>query len=110
MFLSILLHSNYLFNTITQSFYIVLSHISIRTRNKISAGVLFIRRRNNYTRGPAWVAQKKFFFEKISQCRKLSHSAENTLFHILIHALPTLIHRRGSQLHILIHALHILIH
>ena len=76
MFLSILLHSNYLFNTITQSFYIVLSHISIRTRNKISAGILFIRRRNNYTRGRAWVAQN-FFFRKnltvpkiVAQCQK----------------------------------------
>ena len=27
------------------------SHINIRTRNKISAGVLIIRKRNNYTRG-----------------------------------------------------------
>ena len=73
-------------------------------RNKISAAVIIIRRRNNYTRGGG--CRKKFFdfFEKI--CRKLSHSAENTLFHILIHALHTLIH----WLHILIHALTILIH
>ena len=43
MFLSIFIHSNQLFQTITQSFYIALSHMNIRTRNKISAGVLFIR-------------------------------------------------------------------
>ena len=48
MFLSILIHSNQLFQTITQSFYIALSHMNIRTRNKISAGVLFIHRRNNF--------------------------------------------------------------
>ena len=35
--------------------------------------MLIIRRRNNYTRGRG---QPKNFFEKISQCRKLSHSAE----------------------------------
>ena len=44
-------------------------------------GVKTIRRRNNY---PGWaqVGQK---FEKNSKCPKLSHSAENTLFHIFIH-------------------------
>ena len=90
--------------TLTQSFYIALSHINIRTRNKISAGVPNIRARINYPRGRG--CRKKFlnFFEKIWQ--KLSHSAENTLFHILIHALHTSIH----WLHILIHALTILIH
>ena len=75
MFLSIFIHFNYLFQTITQSFYIVLSHINIRTRNKISAGVLIIRRRNNYTRGRA--SQKIFEFFRnltvpkiVAQCRK----------------------------------------
>ena len=91
MFLSICMQSNYLFQTITQSFYIASSHINIPTRIKISAGVLIIRRGNNYTRGRKgavgvrqWVAQKKLF-EKISQCRKLSHSAENESVHIFIH-------------------------
>ena len=44
--------------------------------------------------------------KKFSQCRKLSHSAENTLLHFLIHTLHNLI----LWLHILIHALTILIH
>ena len=35
----------------------------------MSAGVIIIRRRNNYTRGRAWVAQEKN--------SKKSHSAEN---------------------------------
>ena len=63
-----------------------------------AAGVLIIRRRNNYTRGRA---SQNFlnFFKKISQCRKLSHSAENTLFHILIHALPILIHASPILIH-----------
>ena len=39
MFLSSFTHSNKLFQIITQSFYIVLGHISIRTRNKVSTGV-----------------------------------------------------------------------
>ena len=84
MFLSIFIHFQKLFQTITQSFYIALSHINVR-------------RRNNYTRGRA---SPKIFelFRKISQCRKLSHSAENTLFHFLIHALPILIHRLGFGL------------
>ena len=43
MFLSIFIHCNYLFQTITQPFYIASSHISIRTRNKLSAGVKIIR-------------------------------------------------------------------
>ena len=45
-----------------------------------------MRRRNIYP-GRARVDQKFeiFFTEKISQCRKLSHIAENTPFHILIH-------------------------
>ena len=41
--MSIFIQSNQLFQTITQSFSIVLSHINIRTRNKISAGVLIIK-------------------------------------------------------------------
>ena len=97
MFSSIFIHFKWVFQTITQSFYIGLSHINIRTRNKISAGVLFIRGRNNYTRGRT--SQNILnFSEKISQSRKLSHSAENTLFHILIYALPILIHRLGFRL------------
>ena len=43
MFLCICILTNYFFLTFTQSFYIALSHISIRTRNKVSAGVLIIR-------------------------------------------------------------------
>ena len=50
-----------------------------------------------------------FFSKKISQCRKMSHSAKNTLFLILIHASPILIHWFGFRLHILLHALPILI-
>ena len=34
----------------------------------------------------------------VAHCRKLSHIAENTLFHILIHALPILIHWLGCRL------------
>ena len=71
MFLSIFILSNYLFQTITQSFYIALSQNNIRTRNEISVGVLIIRGRNNYTRERGWVAQKKKLF------LKKSHSAEN---------------------------------
>ena len=77
MFLSVFIQFNELFQTITHSFYIALSHISIRTRNKISTGVLIICRRNNYTRGRASQKIFELFLEKISQCRKLSHSAEN---------------------------------
>ena len=64
-----------------------------------------------------------FFFEKISQCRKLCRKHPipylntcitylNTLtrLQILIHELPILIHWLGFRLHILIHALPILIH
>ena len=40
----------------------------------------------------------EFFAKKFSQCRKLSHSAENTLFLILIHVLPILIHGLGFRL------------
>ena len=45
MFLSIFIHFNLHFKRLTQSFYIALSHINIRTRNKRSAGVLVIRGR-----------------------------------------------------------------
>ena len=37
MSLLVFIHSNYLFKTLLQCFYIALSHISIRTRNKSSA-------------------------------------------------------------------------
>ena len=92
MFLSIFIHSNQLFPNITKSFYIALSHINIRTRNKISAGVIIIRAGGGHPRF------FEIFSKKISQCQKLSHSAKNTLFHILIHALPILIHRLGFRL------------
>ena len=49
---------------------------------KLSGGVKIMLRRNNYP-GRARVGQK--IEKKILQCRKLSHTAENTLFHILIH-------------------------
>ena len=75
-------------------FYIALSHISIGTRKKIPAGVLIIRRRNNYPRGCACKKKKlsKTFFEIVSQYRELSHSTEipsvYTLGQTLAHALP----------------------
>ena len=62
MFLSILIHSNYLFKTLTQSFYIALSHISIRTRNMKYTGVTISR--------AGGVQEKNVFSKK-------SHSAEN---------------------------------
>ena len=92
MFLSIFIHSNQFFPTITKSFYIALSHINIRTRNEIAAVLLIIRACGGHPR------IFEIFSEKISQCQKLSHSAKNTLFHILIHALPILIHRLGFRL------------
>ena len=46
---------------------------------KLSGRVKILRRRKNYP-GRARVGQK---FEK--KCRTVSHSAENTLFHIFIH-------------------------
>ena len=49
--LSIFIHFNELLQTITQSFYIALSHINIRTRKKISAGVLIIRERQRTAAG-----------------------------------------------------------
>ena len=49
---------------------------------KLSGGGKFIRRQNNY---PAAGVGGPKIRKKISLCRKLSHSAENTLFHILIH-------------------------
>ena len=97
MFLSMFIHSNWLFQTITQSFYIVLSHISIRTRNNISAGVLIIRGRNNHTRG-RW-AHKKFsiFIEKnltlpkiVAQCRKMWQKHLNSYLNTCITYLNTL--------------------
>ena len=38
--LSNFIHSNYFFKTLIQSFYKALSHISIRARNKSSAGLI----------------------------------------------------------------------
>ena len=46
-------------------------------RRKNSASAEYLSR--------ASAGRLKIFFSKKSQCRKLSHSAENTLFHILIH-------------------------
>ena len=43
MFLSFFIQSNQLFKTLIQSFYIALSQNTIRTRNKITAGVVIIR-------------------------------------------------------------------
>ena len=68
MFLSIFILSNYLFQTITQSFYITLSQINIRTRNKISASVLIIR--------VGGKAQKIDFSKK---SHSVENCAENTL-------------------------------
>ena len=74
--LSFFMHSNQLFQTITQSFYIAISLISIRetqsdgsTRNKLSAGVGNIRGRNNC------LGVRKC--PKKSNFRKKSHSAES---------------------------------
>ena len=54
-----------------------------QTAEKLSrGGVKIIRRRINYP-GRARVDQNSK--KKISKCLKLSHSAENTLFHIFIH-------------------------
>ena len=77
------LHFNQLFQTNTQSFYIALSHIKIRTRNKLSAGVLNIREpqadgsgRNKYPRGGPGKNSKKNSKEShiaeriVAQCRK----------------------------------------
>ena len=83
MFLYIFIHSNYFFQTITQSFYIALSHINIRTSKKVSADVLIMRRRCNYPRGRNGAvggrerkrtAVSGWPRKKIS---KKSHSAEN---------------------------------
>ena len=69
--LSIFSESNQLFQTIKQSFYIELGQISIRTRNKTSAGVLITR---GSGRG---VTRKNKFSEKnltvpkiVAQCQK----------------------------------------
>ena len=77
MFLSTFINFYYFFQTITQSFYIALSHIIIRAPIKISAGILIIRRRNNYTRRQWEPMNFKNFFRKnltvskiVAQCRK----------------------------------------
>ena len=58
------------------------------------SGLKIIQRRKNYpasgggifiTGGWGWAKNSKKKSKKISQCRKLSHSAENALFHIFIH-------------------------
>ena len=73
--LSIFIHSNYFFHNITQSFYQALSHISISTRNKLSASVILIRRRNYYARVRG--CRKKIVIRKsltvpkiVAQCQK----------------------------------------
>ena len=48
------------------------------THIKLSAGVIISPRRKNYPRG-ARGKISKHFLEKVSQCRKMSHSAGNTL-------------------------------
>ena len=71
MFLCICILQIKLFQTITQSFYIALSHINIRTRNKISAGVIIIR-----AGGPA-KNFLKFFRKNLTVPKivpKMSHS------------------------------------
>ena len=55
---------------------------SFPAAENLSGGGKIIRWRNNYP-GRARVDQK--FEKKFSKCPKLSHSAENTLFHIFIH-------------------------
>ena len=63
------------------------------------------RRRNNYT---AWarVGQNLEKNEKTSQCRKLSHAAETTLFHIVINSteLYTILIHLSELYPILIHS------
>ena len=73
MFSSFFIHSNELLKTLIQSFYIALSQNSIRERQRKGARVIY------YPRGAPGKVQN-FFLEKVSQCQKLSHSAENTLF------------------------------
>ena len=68
---------NNFFKLLHNTTYIALSHINIRMHNKISAGVLIIRRRNNYTLG-RWAPknlwnflQKNLIVPKIvAQCQK----------------------------------------
>ena len=51
---------------------------------KLIAGVIISPNRNKYPReGPG--KKSEFFFRKIAQCRKLSHSAENDPLHIFMH-------------------------
>ena len=63
----------------TSAHTILLKGKFIWRRKKLSGGGKIMRRRNNYP-GRERVGQK---FEK--KCPKLLHSAENTLFYILIH-------------------------
>ena len=44
-----------------------------------AAGVIIIRAGGGHPRS------FEIFFEKVSQCRKLSHSAKNDPFHIFMH-------------------------
>ena len=111
MLLSSFIHSNQHFKTLTQSFYIALSQNNIRRRNKITAGVLIIRAVIIIRAGGG---HPKNFFEKSAEnCRTVP---KKTLFRILIHASPILIHWVGSRLHIFPDSsrqhprLHILIH
>ena len=93
MFLSTFIHSKLLFQTLTQTFYLALSHVIIRTRNKISAGVLINRGRSNYTRGRG--CKKKTFRKNFTVPKivpKNSHSISlyiQTNYRML---LPILIH------------------
>ena len=71
MFLSIFIHFNYLFQTITQSFYIALSHINIRTRINYK-GAAGERQRLKIIFSSGGPARKN-----LKKNSKKSHSAEN---------------------------------
>ena len=80
MFLITFVHSINFYEIKVNCFHIAIGQNSIRTRNRISAGVKIIRGHNNYTRGRA--SRKLFNFSRenltvpkiVAQCRKLAHS------------------------------------
>ena len=67
------------FSLPTSAHTILLGGKLIRRCKKLYGGGIFIRPRNNFPRGRGWTENSKKKFETISQCRKLSHSTENTL-------------------------------
>ena len=83
-----------MFSISIKSFYTALSHISIRGLKKITAGVIFSPSRNFYPRERPCKKKspKNFFFAKVSQCRKPTHSTQHYL-NTLPKTHPTLIHR-----------------